>query len=152
MSETRIRANRENARKSTGPRSLEGKARSSKNATRHGLTKADAATVSPARLVVLLEALVDAFPHLDPSDAQTIAGEMAHAALIRDRRRRIMGDALPSPSHLKVQTPSKDNQLSPPTRLLELPRLADYERKSASRLRNALKAAAQRAATRAEPH
>jgi hypothetical protein len=37
LSESRLRANRENAQSSTGPRTKEGKKRSSLNSTRHGI-------------------------------------------------------------------------------------------------------------------
>ena len=43
ISEARLRANRENARKSTGPRTEAGKARSRRNAVRHGLSGAGVA-------------------------------------------------------------------------------------------------------------
>ena len=145
MSEARIRANRENARKSTGPRSAEGKARSSRNATTHGLTAAKPAGVTSTRLASAGEALTDAFPHLDPSDAQIIAREMILSAMIRERRREVVRDGM---SAQGKPTPSKQDlggQMTVPKSLLELPRLADYERKSASRLRSALKAAARRA-------
>ena len=42
ISEKQQRANRENAKKSTGPRTAEGKARSSKNGIKHGLLARDA--------------------------------------------------------------------------------------------------------------
>jgi hypothetical protein len=41
MTEAQMNANRENAQKSTGPRSDAGKANSSRNATKHGLTAAN---------------------------------------------------------------------------------------------------------------
>jgi hypothetical protein len=55
LSPARLAANRENAKKSTGPRTEEGKAIASKNATRHGLLSKDA---------VLLDESPEAFERL----------------------------------------------------------------------------------------
>ena len=48
-SERQIAANRRNARKSTGPRSAEGRKRASRNAYRHGLTLSIASTAAFAK-------------------------------------------------------------------------------------------------------
>ncbi len=63
-----IAANRRNAAKSTGPRSAAGKARSSKNALRHGLTAQ--ALVVPGENAADFESLLEAFrTSLQPADA-----------------------------------------------------------------------------------
>ena len=62
-SQARIEANRQNALKSTGPKTAEGKAASSKNAVQHGLTGTGAALpeVMERRVRVLTDALVAAY-------------------------------------------------------------------------------------------
>ncbi len=63
-----IAANRRNAAKSTGPRSAAGKARSSKNALRHGLTAQS--LVVPGENAADFESLLEAFhTSLQPADA-----------------------------------------------------------------------------------
>lgn len=61
ISDRRLAANRANARKSTGPRSPEGKAASSKNRTAHGLTSAQAVLPGedPAPFNELLATLIE---------------------------------------------------------------------------------------------
>ena len=51
MRDTRNRANRENARRSTGPRSPEGKRRAAQNAQRHGVMSQAARTARRERLL-----------------------------------------------------------------------------------------------------
>lgn len=55
LSRTRAEINRDNAKRSTGPQSTEGKSRSAKNSTRHGLSKV------PKGLVNNLDASLSAF-------------------------------------------------------------------------------------------
>ena len=148
MSEARIRANRENAKKSTGPKSQAGKARSSKNATTHGLTAAGAGIASPVETEALSALLRSEFHNLETSAAQDIAREMLHAGQIKARRRQVIGDCLLEAPQAMRRSPPQTPEKRSTTSLLELPRLADYERKSASRLRTLLKAAAREAATR----
>lgn len=65
----RVRANRANAKKSTGPRTKSGKAASSRNAIRHGLSISPSLLVRPAAEI--------------ERAAQTIAGEGASAERLR---------------------------------------------------------------------
>lgn len=66
-----IEANRRNARKSTGPRTAEGKAIASRNAVAHGMT----VTVSDDAVITYYRAICDAAGevNLDPEAAQKIA-------------------------------------------------------------------------------
>jgi hypothetical protein len=93
-SRRQIVANRRNARRSTGPRTPEGKARSSQNARKHGLN-------SPLG-VLLAQAIADktleiAGPDADPdrlSQAGQIALAQAHLVRARRARQEIHGAAL----------------------------------------------------------
>jgi hypothetical protein len=68
-SEARLRANRLNARKSTGPRTAEGKQRASLNATRHGLT-AQVLTLTPEELKGLQALIGDFEKQYQPATTQ----------------------------------------------------------------------------------
>ena len=87
VSPARVRANRRNARKSTGPRTIEGKARSSLNAVKHGLCT-DNVQLLPGetaeRYWHFRHAMVDA---LNPQDlAQLTLAERAASCAWRLRR------------------------------------------------------------------
>ena len=85
-SERQIAANRQNARKSTGPRSAAGKRRSSRNAHCHGLSKPlSRADVAQAVEVLARDIAGDAADRL-PFD---LARELAEAELDLDRVRRL---------------------------------------------------------------
>jgi hypothetical protein len=68
-SQARLRANRLNAQKSTGPRTEEGKQRTSLNATRHGLT-AQVLTLTSEELKALQALIVDFEKQYQPATTQ----------------------------------------------------------------------------------
>jgi hypothetical protein len=82
-----IAANRANAKRSTGPKTLAGKLKSSRNAHRHGLSKPlQYDTIQPEKIEALMRALVGE----DASDAQVDAAtEVAMAQLELFRVRAI---------------------------------------------------------------
>jgi len=85
-SERQIAANRRNAKKSTGPRSADGKARSRRNALRHGLSIASRANpVFQKDVMLLARALSPAGK--DIGDAALIAAD-AEIDLLRTRKYR----------------------------------------------------------------
>jgi hypothetical protein len=85
-SERQIAANRQNAQKSTGPRSTSGKKRASNNALRHGLSK----PMSSAELTRAVEALARDIAG-DAADRLTLdlAREAAEGMLELERVRRV---------------------------------------------------------------
>ncbi len=89
LTEKELAARRANARKSTGPRTAEGKARSSQNARRHGLFAQTALldSESPEDFVALRDAYLAEFDPQGPAETHLVM-EMANAQW---RLRRVRG-------------------------------------------------------------
>ena len=101
----KIKANRENAQKSAGPRSPEGRAASSRNSITHGLTANDhlLSGEDPEEFLVLLKDLYDRFHPVGPGEeklVQRIAGNQwrldrafaMEAGIFRNRLRELAED------------------------------------------------------------
>ena len=97
-SERQARANRANARRSTGPTSAPGKARAAQNARRHGLSQDILADALLAREVEdLAQRLVDEADRPDLIDlARRIAAAQIDVQRIRFFRQRRMHEAVPA--------------------------------------------------------
>jgi hypothetical protein len=104
MNETRTEANRRNAAQSTGPRTPEGKARSSRNATRHGLCARTAllSTEDRQEFDLLLEDL-RAEHQPDGSTEDILVFKMAEAFFMSQRANFLLT------SQLNEQKEGKDN-------------------------------------------
>lgn len=89
-SSDRLAANAANAQRSTGPRSAEGKARSSRNATKHGLTSSEF-VVHDGEQEEFDEFLASYSAELNPQGAieRTLFQQLAHAAWNLQRIRRM---------------------------------------------------------------
>lgn len=90
--QARLRANRENATRSTGPRSAAGKARSAKNALRHGLAApvGDSEELAPAIADLSRRLAGEGAEAVLSSCAARAAEAQLDLARIRDARRRLI--------------------------------------------------------------
>jgi len=100
-SERQKRANRANARKSTGPRTALGKSRSALNALRHGL---NIPTFSDSSLAPRVEALADSIAGgtagiRDLCLAQRIAEAQVELSRVRERKRQLIVYAYSDPEY-----------------------------------------------------
>ena len=102
---SRVEANRQNARKSTGPRTVEGKQRSSLNALRHGL--ASVSILAPRRgedaweFSLLRTALMEQYQPANITEAQLV--ELVASTFIRVRRSEAIDTALMDGSMAAIQ-------------------------------------------------
>ena len=95
-SERRARANRANARRSTGPRSAQGKARAAQNARRHGLSQGILTDpVLAGEVEALAQRLAQEAGRCDLMDlARRIAEAQIDVQRIRQFRQRRLGQAV----------------------------------------------------------
>jgi hypothetical protein len=143
-SELKVLANRQNAKKSTGPRTKTGKSRASRNAVRHGLERVDFGNPGyPAQVERLARAICpdasDPFRYeqaLIMAETQTILARVRAAriaAIERDSPARLLGRGDESAPQALDETERLSRALPD---LLSLER---YERRALSRRRRAIR-------------
>ena len=127
-SELKVLANRQNAKKSTGPRTKTGKSRASRNAVRHGLERVDFGNPGcPAQVERLARAICpDASDPFRYEQALIIAESQMFLARVRAARIAAAPQALDETERLSRALPD----------LLSLER---YERRALSRRRRAIR-------------
>jgi len=138
VSSRKIAANRRNARYSRGPRTTKGKARSRRNALRHGLAVRLPWSGAIDREVERLAAQI-AGPNPDPCRLHfaNIAAE-AEFELRRVRARRLLLLASGTAAGSTASEPGRETRDRALT-LLNLPRLDRYEQRALSRRNGALR-------------
>jgi hypothetical protein len=160
ISERKRAANARNAQRSTGPRTAEGKARSSRNAIRHGLTADLSGDTKVAAAVAQLaqRLFADSAQKLHPAQAHSIAEAEVQLRRIRAARADLMprissasatasgnadGRRSPYPPSTANTMATRAQAVDEPTTPFEkeidsLARLDDYERRAISRRNTAL--------------
>jgi len=143
-SELKVLANRQNAKKSTGPRTKTGKSRASRNAVRHGLERVDFGNPGyPAQVERLARAICpDASDPFRYEQALIIAETQTFLA--RVRAARIAAIERDSPARLLGRGDESAPQALDETErlsraLLDLLSLERYERRALSRRRRAIR-------------
>lgn len=123
-SELQIEANRKNAKRSTGPKTCRGKAKSSRNAIRHGLARPNIWSEAAPRDVVAALVSGAEYP-LSPGEAENVARVKIVLSYIRDLRCSALENLLDDPAF---------------NRLRALERLERYERAARAKQKRLLRA------------
>lgn len=136
--EPRISANRRNATKSTGPKTVGGKHRASGNALRHGLTSQTSANTNLVKSIAkaLAGDLVPAAPALEVARLEDLI------LRIRRAKAQAYADALTSITS-QASAPTPPEEIDARALIAAAPDLLkfdEYERKAISRRRKALAA------------
>jgi hypothetical protein len=133
-SQRQIAANRRNAAKSTGPVSAAGKARSSRNALRHGLSRPLSSPAMTAANVgeFALQLVGEEASSAELDLARAVANAQLDLARVRDERARLLELLMSAPSSRAGRGAKK---ASPGASLDNLDR---YERRACSRRNKAL--------------
>lgn len=142
----RLLANRRNALRSSGPKTPEGKANSSKNAATHGLSAA-APCIRPEQMHAVV-ALARAIAGQTPTAAETVCARrvaeaaiaLKHVRLVKQRRtQQPVGRARSRAAAADRQDSDTPQEQSEHHAVLQLVKLDRYERHAAARLKRALR-------------
>jgi len=137
ISPRKLQANRANARHSTGPKSPAGKARSSRNARRHGL--ATSARSDPA-LTAKIESLARAIAGVEAkAEKITLARKIAEAQIDLARIEQVRLDVLSAAKSFAAGSVSAPMTMTNSNVVSTVAALDRYERRTLSRRKTAIK-------------
>ena len=139
-SERVVQANRRNAQGSTGPRTVEGRARSGQNARTHGLTAKDSALYDKAEVERLTALIADGFS-ADPlilGAARAVAETQIHLRRVQAFKNAVIQDGVPA-AESQTNENSLDGAASWADLLTRLVRLDRYERRAFTRRQTAIR-------------
>lgn len=137
-SERRRQANLQNAQRSTGPRTSQGRAASSQNARRHGLSRPEPLSAAEH---AMLEEIASAFPNTERRVALQFAMVELQLRRVRRAREELLQDHLRMAGAVDDHAFDQTEAIAYGAACAKMTTLWGYERKLLPRWRKLLKAA-----------